>query len=115
MLAFRNGYNQPVWVFVAWYSPGCKDGSNWEKEGWWNMGTNQTVNVLDFDLREVNRYYLFYAESSDGVTWTGPYFTQAPQEAFDWCYNTGSTDSRTLGMRELDIGDNDNYTVTLIR
>lgn len=115
MLSFTNGYGQPVWVFVAWFSPGCKDGSNWEKKGWWNIGTNGTVNVLGFDLKEVNRFYLYYAESSDGLTWSGSHFTQAPHKAFDLCFNTGSTDSRSLGMRELDIGDNHNYTVRLIQ
>ncbi len=115
MLSFTNRYGEPVWVFVAWSSPGCKDGSNWEKQGWWNIGTNGTVNVLGFDLKDVNRYYLYYAESSDGLTWNGSYFTQAPHEPFDLCFNTGSTNSRSLGMRELDIGNNDNYTVTLIQ
>lgn len=115
MLSFTNGYSQLVSVFVAWYNPGCKDGSNWEKEGWWNIAPGQTVNVLGFDLREVNRYYLYYAESSNGLTWSGEFHTYAPNVAFDFCYYTDPPNSRYLGMRELDINSYDNYTLTLIQ
>ena len=69
MLSFTNRYGEPVWVFVAWSSPGCKDGSNWEKQGWWNIGTNGTVNVLGFDLKDVME---FVDEEYSGSTLVRP-------------------------------------------
>ena len=114
MLSFTNGYSRLVSVTVKWYHPNCPDGGDWEKKGWWNINPGNTAHVLDLDLDETNRYYYYYAESVDGHTWSGAYFTDVPNEAFDWCENTGSSTSRSLGFRELDIGDNDNYTLTLV-
>jgi uncharacterized membrane protein len=115
MLSFTNGYSQVLSVAIMWYHPNCPDGGDWEKKGWWNINPGNTAHVLDLDLDETNRYYYFYAEAVDGHTWSGPYFTNVPSEAFDWCENTGSTTSRSLGFRELDIGDNDDYTLTLVQ
>lgn len=113
MLSFSNQYPSHVWLAIMWYTPGCSDGGDWTKKGWWSIDPGSSVNVLDLDLDETNRYYCFYAEADDGAVWTGPYVRNLPYEAFEWCEWTGSTDSRDLGLRAFDISDNDDYTVNL--
>jgi len=43
-----------------------------------------------------------------------PYGVVVPYTAFDWCVDTANTDSLDVGMRELDIGGNDDYTLTFV-
>jgi hypothetical protein len=47
------------------------------------------------------------------------FFTQVPSNAFEWCWNTGSTESTTVGFREKVVEDDFppsvmDYTVNLI-
>ena len=113
-LRFKNGYPQTIWAMIEWYSPGCPDGGDWEKAGWWKIAPGGTKTVYGGDLDDVNRYWYFYAHASNGAQWAGPYRETVPHIAFDWCSSTGSSDSRTVGMRELDIHDNDTYTLTFV-
>lgn len=51
-----------------------------------------------------NSKFFYYAENaSRSLAWAGPFFTPLPQNAFDWCWNTGSTDSRNLGLRKIEV------------
>lgn len=50
-----------------------------------------------------NSSYFWYAESDGGLVWKGPYVTALPPRAFDWCWNTASTDSRDLGLRIVQV------------
>jgi uncharacterized membrane protein len=99
---------------IEWSHPKCPDGGNWEKAGWWKIGTGRCKIAYGGDLDDVNRYWYFYAHASDGAQWAGPYDEMVPPQAFDWCNSTSSSDSRRVGMRELDIGSHANYTVTLV-
>lgn len=114
MLRFCNNYPETVWVTIEWYHPDCEDGGDWEKAGWWKIDPGQCKTAYGGSLRDVNRYWYFYAHASDGAYWAGPYEDVVPHTAFDWCSDTGSTDSRVVGLRELDIDSNDNYTVNLV-
>jgi uncharacterized membrane protein len=111
MLRFCNHYNSTVWVAVIYYSPNCPDGGDWAKKGWWRMDPGQCKVPIGGDLN--NRWYYFFAEAADGSFWAGDISTQCPQRVFDWCLNTGSTDSRELGFRPIDTGPYSNYTVNL--
>ncbi len=113
MLKFCNNYPVDVSVCIMWYHPGCPDGGDWEKMGWWNLSPGECNVVYANDLDDVNRYWYFYAEAADGAYWAGPNVTAVPYERFDWCVNTASTTSRDVGFRELDVGDNDGVTVNL--
>jgi uncharacterized membrane protein len=115
MLTFCNQYSSTVWLTIMWYHPNCPDGGDWEKAGWWGISPSGCANVFDADLDEINRYYCFYAEADDGTVWAGPYARNVPQEAFDWCEWTDSNTARGVGYRLLDIGDNDDFTVNLVR
>jgi uncharacterized membrane protein len=92
-------------------------GGNFEMRGWWNIEPQSCVHVYADDLHDVNRYWFYYAEAEDGATWSGPYSATVPTAKFDQCYGTGvivenGDESETIGFRELDIDDNDNYTLT---
>jgi uncharacterized membrane protein len=113
-LEFCNNYPSPVSIAILWYSPGCPDGGDWELAGWYNLDTGQCMTVFDGDLEDINRYWYFTADAEDGAYWAGNVHHGVPYTAFDWCWNTGSTDEVDAGFRELDIGDNDDYTVNLV-
>jgi uncharacterized membrane protein len=116
MLKFCNRYHTRVSVAIIYHRPNCPDGGDWAKKGWWNMSPGECKVSIGGDL--TNRYYYFFAEASDGRFWAGrppnpSVRTQAPRRVFDWCLNTGSTDSRILVFRRIDTGDYDDYTVNL--
>ncbi len=113
-LTFSNQYPASVSISILWYSPGCADGSDWELAGWYNLDNGQSMTVFFGDLEDINRYWYFNAEASDGAFWAGDVVHEVPFSAFDWCWNTGSTNEFSAGFREIDVGDNDDYTVTLV-
>ena len=95
---FRNGTNVRVWVAIAYSSPGC-DGQDWAKKGWWAIDPGGTATVRGGASNGAK--YFWYAETADGRRWSGDFFTQLPNRAFDWCWNTGSTDSAVRGLSKL--------------
>ena len=114
MLNIYNLYPSTVWVTIMWYSPGCPDGGDWEKAGWWKIEPGEGKTVFGGDLEDVNRYFCYFAHAADGVQWSGPYVRKVPHQAFDWCEWIANSNSRDVGFRLLDIGDNDDYALTLI-
>ena len=114
MLKFCNKYPSDVWVCILWYRPHCPDGGDWEKKGWWRLGQNECKIVSSADVSDVNRYWYYYAQAANGAFWAGPPHIMVPQQAFDWCVNTSSTSARSVGLRQIDVGDHDDYTVNLV-
>jgi hypothetical protein len=49
--------------------------------------------------------FSYFAEDEAGHSWAGEFFTQVPSNAFEWCWDTGSTTSRTLGLRKQVVVD----------
>jgi uncharacterized membrane protein len=113
VLRFCNQYTTTVSVCIEWYRPGCPDGGDWEKAGWWVMQPGECKTAFGGDVDDVNRYWYYFAFATDGAVWAGEFNETVPDRVFDWCSNTSSTDSRTVGMRQLDVGDSDNYIVNL--
>ena len=111
MLQFCNRYHRRLWVAIIYHRPNCPDGGDWAKKGWWEIDPGQCKIAIGGSLP--NRYYYFFAEAADGGFWAGTIRTQAPRRVFDWCLNTGSTDSRTLGFRKIDTGGAANHIVNL--
>jgi uncharacterized membrane protein len=121
MLKICSNYPQPLWVAIMYYEPGCSDGGDWIKKGWWRLTSGQCAIVYGGDLDDLNQYYYYYAESEDfATTWNGPINRFVPFQAFEWCEWTACSrsDGRPcgydVGFRLLDIGDYDDYTLTLI-
>jgi uncharacterized membrane protein len=112
MLRFVNNYPSTVWAMVEWHHPDCPDGGNWEKAGWWMMRPGESKVVFGGSA-SFNQFWYFFAHAEDGALWTGPFQEIVPPRAFQWCENVGDTASRTIGMRELDVGSVNDYTLTL--
>lgn len=117
MLAFCNSYPQDVWVAYMFYSPDAcgGEGENWQTIGWFHIVPGACVTVYSNSLGDVNnRYWYFYAENAGAsVVWAGPIRVYVTDEAFNHCLGIGTTTSRVVGFRILDVGDNDDFTVTL--
>jgi uncharacterized membrane protein len=114
MLKFCNSYHTTVNVAIMYLQRNCVDGGDWIKKGWWVIGPGQCKVAYGGDLDDLNRYYCYFAEALDGSFWAGEIVRAVPPQRFEWCEHTASTDSRDVGFRVLDIGDSDNYTLTLI-
>jgi uncharacterized membrane protein len=113
MLKFCNHTSETLWVCIEWYHPNCSDGGDWEKAGWWEIGPGQCKVPYGDDLDDVNRFWYFFAHNASGNVWAGPFTEWVPSRVFSWCKNTSSTDSRQVGMRQLDSGDAENLVVNL--
>jgi uncharacterized membrane protein len=109
---FINGHSQLISVAIMFYSPDtCGPYGSWGTRGWWNIGPGESAYVIDTD----NRYFCYYAESVDGLTWSdnyGPVYVH--QTAFDSCVSIGdnSPETRVIGMRELDLNINNWWRLT---
>jgi uncharacterized membrane protein len=117
MLAFCNSTSEEVWVAYMFYSPNdCGgEGGNWQTIGWYAAGPGQCTTVYENSLGDVNnRYWYFYAQNASGSTvWAGPISVYVTNEAFNHCYAIGTSASWIAGYRLLDVGDYDDFTVTL--
>lgn len=113
MLKFTNSFPETVWVCIDWYHPNCSDGGDWEKAGWWKIDPGQSAVASTADVSDVNQFWYYFAHSAGGSVWAGPFAEMVPHSRFAWCENTSSTDARQVGMRELDVGNADNYIVNL--
>src|SRR5690349_1753030 len=91
----HNGSATTMYVALAYHSPGC-EGDNWAKKGWWAIAPGGRATVRGGASNGAK--YFWYAENDGGQVWAGPFMTQLPSRAFDWCWRTGSTDSRLLGL-----------------
>jgi hypothetical protein len=96
-IRYNNSYSRGLWLAVGYYNPGCSDGGNWSKKGWWRLEPGQAATVLE----TTNSISTFYAEADDGHFWPGSYRTNLPLQAFDWCWNTASSSGEDVGMRSV--------------
>jgi uncharacterized membrane protein len=60
-----------------------------------------------------NRYWAYYAEATDGATWSGNIQSWVSNSAFSLCHGQKCTPCRVVGFRLLDVNGYDNYTLTL--
>lgn len=118
MLRFTNGYRTTIQAMVEWYHPNCRDGDDylgeWEKAGWWRIEPGQSAVVFGGDVSSVNRYWYFFAGAFDGAVWAGAFEEFVPLNAFQWCEKVRNSTSFVVGMRELDVGSSDNFTLTFV-
>jgi uncharacterized membrane protein len=98
-LRYSNGYSRGLFLTVGYYNPDCSDGGNWSKKGWWRIEPGGAAIVL----WTTNTFSTFFAEADDGAVWAGPHVTNVPFQAFDWCWNTGSSSGENVGMRLVSV------------
>ena len=119
MLQFVNATDQHLWAAYMFYAPDAcgGEGGDWQAIGWYHMSPGGSTIPYANDLEDVdNRYWCYYAENEDqSRVWAGPYTVYTPNngEAFNHCYKIGNTESRIIGMRLLDVGDYNEFTLTL--
>ena len=117
MLRFCNSHPVRIWTAISFYSPEVcgGEGGDWQNIGWYRVDPGQCVVVYNNDLADLNRFWYVLAEADDGAVWQGdfPTFVKDP-EAFNLCDGLGTTALRRVGFRELDVGDDDDHTVTFI-
>jgi hypothetical protein len=114
-LYFRNVTNSIIQVTYAYLSPGCEGGVDWSKKGWYLISPGNTAKV--WTGWAGGKHFFYYAESQS-TSWGGLFFTGVPWDAFDWCWNTSSTNARTVGFRRRpETGDvpsgSEDYILTL--
>jgi hypothetical protein len=109
---FVNAYPKTVWVAIMWREP-CENGL-FRKAGWYKIYSGWFKTVFPDDLEDVNQYFYFYAQASDGAVWSGPYVRSVFKTAFNTCEGTTKTGAFKVGFREQDIGDNDDFIQILI-
>jgi uncharacterized membrane protein len=118
-LVLCNSYPTDIWTSIMFYSPeSCGgDGGDFEMMGWWKIAPGACARVYANDLEDVNRYWYYYAQAFDGAVWAGPYVRSVPLEPFggdQYCYGASRGGPVFIGYRELDIGSNDDYTLTFV-
>jgi uncharacterized membrane protein len=116
-----NSYSSTVWTAIMFYSPETcgGEGGDFEMMGWWRIEPGACALVYANDLEDVNRYWYYFAQAADQAVWAGPFGANVPRTAFggdQWCWGlqkVSGSDIERIGFRELDIGGNDDCTLTL--
>lgn len=100
-LYFQNSTSTTVWFAYAYANGDCaSEGDPWSKTGWFAVTPHTDLKVRSGPVNGAK--YFYFAENQDrSLTWSGGFFTHLPDRAFDWCWTTGSTDSRLLGMKKV--------------
>lgn len=102
-LYFQNSTGDTLFVAYGYHAPGCEGGVDWAKKGWYRISPGGTAKVLT-GWAGPGKYFFFAENESRTRSWSGPFFTPLPSRAFDWCWQTGSSDSRVLGLSKLEVG-----------
>jgi hypothetical protein len=102
-LYFQNRTGDTIFVAYGYHSPGCEGGVDWAKKGWYRIAPGDTAKVLS-GWAGPAKYFFFAENESRTRVWAGPFFTQLPPRPFDWCWQTGSSDSRLLGFAKFEVG-----------
>lgn len=117
-----NSYPHRISTAIMFYSPETcgNEGGDFEVMGWWNIDPGACKLVYANDLEDLNQYWYYYAFATDGAEWSGPFSKTVARAAFGGCWGVSETTSSEpglymqIGFRELDIGDNDDYTLTFV-
>lgn len=119
MLKFVNATDQDLWVAYMFLAQDVcgGDGGDWQAIGWYHMPPGGSTVPYANDLDDVhNSLWCYYAENADrSRVWAGPYRVYVPTDGspFNHCYKIANTASRPVGMRLFDVGDSDDFTMTL--
>jgi uncharacterized membrane protein len=118
MLRFCNAHTARIYVAISFADDEfCGgEGGGWRNRGWWAIDPGSCGQVHSGIVSNVNRLWYYYAVADDGIEWRGdfPTYVMDP-DAFDICDGLPSTQMVRLGFREFDVGDSDDFTMTLRR
>ena len=117
-LKLCNSYPVRIWTAIMYFNPDeCGgEGRDFLMVAWWPIEPGSCANVFGDDLEDVNRYWYYYAIADDGAEWAGPYVNQVQSDKpVHQCWGIGVSPGDRVAFRELDIHDNDDYTLTFVR
>ena len=97
-------------LFLKIYS--CPNGDGFIAIGWYRIPPGQCLTVYNGNVN-YNRYWAYYAEATDGATWSGNIQSWVSNSAFSLCHGSACTPCRVVGFRLLDVNNFTNYTLTL--
>ena len=96
-LYFQNNTGEYISLAYGYYSPDCGD-DPWAKKGWYAIAPGQERQVWSgWASQEI---FYFYAHSSTR-RWGGDFFGAVPPRAFNWCWDTASSDSEDVGFGQI--------------
>ena len=106
MFYVNNRYPATIWMCIQWWDPKCPSSAEtWRTEGWFRLepGENTRLNVSELDdMRTIgNSHFYYFITASDGAYWAGPFQTECPNTAFDWCLAKTGPGATSYGFREL--------------
>jgi uncharacterized membrane protein len=112
-LHFINSTSKPLYVAIAYLDEeACGTRNQWRVEGWWRVEPGVKATVFNGDLTDVNRYWYYYAEpEGGGGAWSGDYYFPTTSEVFDLCDGASGNGVEYEGFRQIDLGDEDIFTV----
>jgi uncharacterized membrane protein len=112
-LAFRNNCNTQISLAIK-YIP-FPNSPYWVTSGWWNIQPGYTQTVLTGSL--INRYFYFYAKSSDGFVWSGYTNTCINDNGFERReYNNQNAclmGDYSVPFQQIDVGSYTDYIFSI--
>jgi len=73
----------------------------------------ETVELVSGDLTDGYEYYTYYAESSDGAAWDGPYIRKITDNIFNQCEFDDTNMTRSAGFALIDVNGSDDIVLQL--
>ena len=112
-LKFVSAYpNATINISIFFYSKECADLGHFVKQGWWLINDGETTEPYTGNLADQGQFF-FFAQATDGHTWSGSSFYEVPQAHFNQCLLDNTNCDMTVGYDELDIGKSGSKTVLL--
>lgn len=103
-LYILNNSSLPVDVAFAYSDSSCrsKSGVGWRKTGWFNVAPRSRRQLVSGYVGGSS--FFVYAENVNGDNWGGDFYTQVPDDAFSWCWNTGCSTCTNVGFGRVSVG-----------
>jgi uncharacterized membrane protein len=92
--------------------PTAGSGDGFNAVGWYQVPAGACTTVFTGNVG-YNRYWAYYAESTDGVVWSGNIQSWVSNAAFSLCHGSKCTPCRVVGFRQLDVNGFQDFTLTL--
>lgn len=111
-----NKTDHPIDVAVGTLIGDCQPNCYAHTEGWWTLEPGACKVPIGGELdTSGDTIYYYYAQDSDGGTWTGTFsLCVDPQRAFDYDDNQNANCAGAhRSFRRINIGDNPDFTVSL--
>ena len=101
-------------IYVAFVHYDEDSGELFRKRGWYAVGPGGSADVWDGDCGQLNDVWYFYAESANGLVWSGSAaFIPVGQSAFSQDVWNAADTHRTVGLIEFELEGQQDCTINL--